>query len=70
MSPGLTLNETVVALIIDGEALRCDTARFSTEALLDAYLSLGSVVRRRLADVREASPGNVARRLLPSDARG
>jgi|CXWL01.1.fsa_nt_gi hypothetical protein len=64
MRPGLTLNETVIALIVDGDSLRCDTARFSTEALLDAYLSFGSVIRRRLEDVREASPGNVAGRVL------
>ena len=68
MSPGLTLNETVVALIIDGEALRCDTARFSTLALMDAWISLGSVVKRRLADERGISPGTVAGRIPFADA--
>ena len=68
MKPFLTLNEVEVKLYADGEILRVSTELFSDLALLNAYLDLGKVVHRRLSDVRAASPGDVAGRVLPTHA--
>jgi hypothetical protein len=70
MTPFLVANQSEIALLVDGDVLRCDTARFSTPALLDAYTTLGSVVMRRLQDVRATAPGDVAGGNSAPDARG
>lgn len=70
MNPFIIANNSEVALLVDGEALRCDTSRFSTAALLDAYTTLGSVVMRRLQDVRATSPGEMVGGPHSIDSRG
>jgi hypothetical protein len=60
MKPYLTINDSVVGLYVDGNGITAKTADISTSALLDAFLTLGFVVMRRLQDVRATSSGAMA----------